>query len=98
MLRIVAATVHDSTGFQTHALLARSLRRLHQRAGVQAHVAVQNSCGLPAVFNTGLAAADADDLIVFTHDDVSLDDWFLPERLGEALAHFDVVGVAGNRR
>jgi GT2 family glycosyltransferase len=35
---------------------------------------------------------------VLTHDDVWLDDWFLPQLLTDALARFAVVGVAGNCR
>jgi len=39
-----------------------------------------------------------DKILLFIHDDVRIDDWHLLVRLNEALASFDVVGVAGNRR
>jgi GT2 family glycosyltransferase len=35
---------------------------------------------------------------VFVHDDVSIVDYFWMDRLRDALARFDVVGLAGNRR
>ncbi|MEI6601789.1 MAG: hypothetical protein WCN21_15005, partial [Comamonadaceae bacterium] len=41
---------------------------------------------------------DPQQILVFLHDDVHLDDWFLGVRLTEALGRFDIVGVAGNRR
>jgi GT2 family glycosyltransferase len=61
-------------------------------------VACSNSGGLPDVFNAALARAQDSDVLVFTHDDVRLDDWHLPQRLRDALARYAVVGVAGNRR
>src|SRR5262249_1381522 len=98
MLCIVAATRYDPLAFQRHALLGRSLNRLAYQKGVQVDVLCENTGGLPAALNAALSRAEDSDLILFTHDDVWLDDWFLPERLREALARFAVVGVAGNRR
>jgi GT2 family glycosyltransferase len=98
MLRIVAATRHDQVAFQRDTFLGLSLSQLISRPGVCAEVVCRNSSGLPEVFNAAIARAQDGDMIVFTHDDVWLEDWFLPERLTEALARFAVVGVAGNRR
>lgn len=98
MLRIVAATRYDQGNFECHTLLGRTMAKLSCRTDVWAIVAFGNSSGLPDVFNSALANATDSDVIVFTHDDVRIDDWFLPERLHEALARFAVVGVAGNRR
>src|SRR5262245_58738851 len=98
MLRIVAATRHDQMAFRSQALLGRSLIMLEARKTIGREVAYCNSAALPEVFNAALARAEDSDLILFTHDDVWIDDWFLPERLTDALKCFDVVGVAGNRR
>lgn len=98
MLRIIAATRLDRLSFERHALLGRSLRRLAPRGEAHADIAYANARGLPEVFNAALACAADDDLVVFTHDDVRLNDWFLSERVRDALAEFSVVGVAGNRR
>jgi GT2 family glycosyltransferase len=98
MLRIIAATRSDHREFPQHALLGRSLVRVTTRPDVQAVVTPNNSAGLPEIYNAALARAADEDVLVFTHDDAWLDDWFLPERLADALARFAVVGVAGNRR
>lgn len=98
MLHIVAATRHDAQAFQRDALLYRSLARLQGHAGVRAEIVPSNTRGLPEIYNAALARVAEDDVLLFTHDDVWLDDWFVPQRLHDALARFAVVGVAGNRR
>jgi hypothetical protein len=99
MLRIVAATRHDQQTFQNQSLLGRTMNKFAVRGDV---FFVLQQCfppnGLSDVFNAALAAADEADTILFTHDDVWIDDWFVPERLEDALARFAVVGIAGNRR
>ena len=62
------------------------------------HIAFANRRGLPDVFNERIHAAAGHDHLVFVHDDVWLDDFFLAEPVMEGLASFDVIGVAGNRR
>ena len=98
MLRIAAATKLDSTAFRRNAPLAHAVARLQFRPAVTMQVAFLNARPLANAFNGILAKAPEDDVLLFTHDDVFFDDWFLDERLAEALARFDVVGVAGNRR
>jgi GT2 family glycosyltransferase len=98
MLRIATATRLDQATFLREALTGRTLKRLLSRKDVRGVVAFQNTRGLSEVYNAALVDADVADMIVFTHDDVWIDDWFLPERLEEALGRFAVVGVAGTRR
>jgi len=61
-------------------------------------IAQNNARGLPEIFNERITAGGGQDVIVFVHDDVWIDDYFLADRLLEGLKHFDVIGVAGNRR
>ncbi|MBE7158341.1 MAG: hypothetical protein INR62_07890 [Rhodospirillales bacterium] len=98
MLHIVAATRDTHSHFQAFAPLAKSTKELGSRGGARLYVAVGSTSPLPDVFNGVLAQVPAEDTILFTHDDVWIEDWFLSERLTEALSMFDVVGVAGNRR
>ncbi len=102
MIKIVAATIKSEKQFFATAPLGISLRRLAGDKRIEGliHFANKGAAkkGLPAIFNRRIAAAEADSIIVFTHDDVWLDDYFLADRLGDALKRFDVVGVAGNRR
>jgi hypothetical protein len=98
MLRIVVGTRYDQLRFQRYTLLGRSLGRLLIRMDVSVSVSDSNSRGLPEIFNEAVKSCENSDIVVFTHDDVWIDDYFLPERLQDALTRFAVVGVAGNRR
>jgi GT2 family glycosyltransferase len=57
-----------------------------------------NSNGLPSVYNLRIQNAYRKETLVFIHDDVFVDDYFLVEHVGLGLDRFDVIGVAGNRR
>ena len=96
MLRIVAATRLTEDRLYEEASLSRSIERLAFAGGVVPEILFENSDPLPVVYNAALARAEDDDTLLFTHDDVRFDDWFLAQRLKEALAVYDVVGVAGN--
>jgi GT2 family glycosyltransferase len=102
MIEIVAASPKSEHQFYAAAPLGISLRRLAADKRIAGRICFGNTGakkdGLPAIFNRQIAAAGREAIIVFTHDDVWLDDCFLADRLVEALKRFDVVGVAGNRR
>lgn len=95
---LVSATRATQAEFAEKTWLGASLQRLAFDARIRAHIAFENKAGLPLVYNAGLAQCAADDLVVFLHDDLRLDDYHFAERLIEALKVYDVVGVAGNRR
>ena len=61
------------------------------------HVYQHNNDGLPVLYNVSLESADENSPILFVHDDVSLQDLFLQEKLNTALHEFDVVGLAGSK-
>lgn len=89
--------------FVETSLLARSLRsvpreRLPRISLVTDNAAPNPVMGLAQAYNRFLAQAGDGDFVIFIHDDVFLHDFFLLERLEEAFARFDVVGVAGNTR
>jgi len=94
-LLIVAATQLDEASFLREAPLARMLDLHGETAQLRVKVAFDNRKGLPTIYNQAIADVQPDEIVVFCHDDVALDDPWLPERLSEALAHFDIVGVAG---
>lgn len=94
-LLIVAATTLDEATFLREAPLARTLALHGDTARLRVKVAFNNCDGLPLIYNRAIAHAEPDDIVLFCHDDVALDDPWLPDRLVEALDQFDVVGVAG---
>jgi GT2 family glycosyltransferase len=99
MIEIVSATRMTEAEFWQKAALGISLNRL--AAGdrrLVARVAYENRIGLPELYNTCIRADDSEDILVFMHDDVWIDDYFFVDRVLEGLGTFDVIGVAGNRR
>ena len=98
MLTIISAPRSSLQDFQNKSLLARCLPRLGQFQELALRLSHNNVEPLGQVYNRAIDEAQPEDLLVFVHDDVYIDDWVLAQRLDEALRQFDVVGVAGNRR
>lgn len=97
-LIIVTATRDSQENFELNSALAPSLAAVHQLTPLRLRLFGENQLPLSHCYNQAIEEANADDVLMFVHDDVRLDDWMIGWRLQEALLHFDVVGVAGNRR
>jgi GT2 family glycosyltransferase len=98
MIEIISATRLSESDFWNRSALGLSLRRLAHDARLVARLAFANRRGLPDIFNARISAPDGHDLLVFIHDDVWIDDFYLADRVIEGLKTYDVIGVAGNRR
>jgi len=98
VIEIVSATRLSASEFGGKSALGRSLQRLGFDGRLSAAIAFANRLGLPHVYNSRITAQDGSELLVFIHDDVWIDDHFFADRVIEALARFDVIGVAGNHR
>lgn len=98
LVLLVSATRHSQTDFERSAWLAASLRRTATAWPLRLRLFANNTQGLPLCYNQAIDEAADDDVLVFVHDDVYLDDWMLGQHLTTALTQFDVVGVAGNTR
>ena len=97
-LIFVTATRWSKPEFELRAPLSPSLTPVHEVTPLELRVFANNTRALAWSYNQVIDAAEPNDVLVFVHDDVVVDDWMLGWRLQEALLHFDVVGVAGNRR
>lgn len=101
-IRFVTATRLSKTDFFKGTPLGRSLpnyREFPKRQVIEVRVFGDNTEGLSTVYNTAIEEAKADPaILIFIHDDVYLSDYYWAEHLHEALEHFDLVGLAGNRR
>ena len=95
-LRIVSATRESRDTFKRTRLLGTSMHRLLFDARITSSISCHNALGLPTVYNRAIKEADDDDALLFVHDDVFIHDFNLAHRIEEALAAFDVVGLAGN--
>ncbi|KAA0083846.1 glycosyltransferase [Paraburkholderia sp. T12-10] len=98
-IRLVCATRCAQEQFLTDTALGRSLAALRTPTMPELLLFEKNSAGLPTVYNSAIGqAASNPAILVFVHDDVSITDYFWMDRVHDALAQFDVVGLAGNRR
>ena len=98
MLTLVCATRASVRDFPQKTLLGPCLPRLGEFMTFGLQLFAENTRPLGECYNAAIDAAADGDVLVFLHDDVCVDDWMLGQRLQEALATFDGVGVAGNRR
>jgi GT2 family glycosyltransferase len=96
MIEIVSATRCNTEEFK-QTPLAQSLSRLGHDPRLAFHVTLSNSTGLPEIYNRRIQES-AHDILVFLHDDVWIDDYFLADRVIDGLELYQVIGVAGNTR
>ena len=98
MIEIVSATKLPEEEFHKKSALGLSLQRLSKDTRLVARVAFENTRSLPDVYNAHILAQDHHEILVFVHDDVWIDDYFISDRVIDGLRTYDVIGVAGNRR
>ncbi len=98
IIEIVSATRMSKNDFWNKSPLGLSLKRISHEARLAVFVAYENRRGLPEVFNARITAQNHHEALVFIHDDVWIDDYFLADRIIEGLKAYDVFGLAGNRR
>ena len=98
MIEIISATRKPESEFWHGTALGNSLRRLEHDKRLVARIAYANKRGLPEIYNARIQATDSPEILVFVHDDVWIDDYFIADRVIEGLRDYDVIGVAGNRR
>lgn len=100
-VRIVSATRYSELHFKRYSKLGIALKKISFDPSISVSINYENclpgGCGLGEIFNRYLHPQYANEILLFVHDDVYIDDFFLSFRLNEAIAHYDVVGVAGNR-
>ncbi len=99
-IRLIVASQLTETDFYTQSPLGMSLSRLAYDGSIYCHAVCNNTgasaIGLGEIYNRFIDQTYRDDILVFVHDDVAIDDYFIRHRLNDALRSFDVVGVAGN--
>jgi len=97
-VRLVSATRRDEKAFWKTSALGRSLAPWRQDHRLAFDIAFENTAGLPIIYNAAIDAARPGEALVFVHDDVWMTDGRWLDKLLLALARYDVVGIAGNRR
>jgi hypothetical protein len=97
-VEIVAATRLSAAEFESTAPLAATLRRVQRDPRIRPRITCDNVVGLPAIYNARIDSSDDTDVLVFTHDDVWIEDFYFVDRILEGLGRFDIIGLAGNTR
>lgn len=98
MIEIVSATRLSEQDFWEKSALGISLNRLLFDERLKPWIAFENKRGLPEIFNQRLHIENDLDIIVFIHDDVWIDDFFLADRILDAIKKYDIFGVVGNKK
>ena len=99
VLTIVSATTHNEASFHKDTFLGTSLSRL-RKAGLDFDTRIifrnPSNVGLPEVYNRAIGNdASSQQPMVLIHDDVSIEDALVEQKLDLALSDFDIVGTAG---
>ncbi|MQP64230.1 hypothetical protein GE253_02625 [Niveispirillum sp. SYP-B3756] len=101
-VRMVSASRLTGERFEADTLLGRSINEWRRRYPIELSLYLENQVGLPTLYNKdieqALSEGDDDLILAFLHDDVTLLDFFWPDRLAEWTRTFDIVGLAGNVR
>jgi GT2 family glycosyltransferase len=94
--RLVVATRVSQERFHADTFMGRCLKNFAWRDALQLRLFANNRLGLPTVYNQAIKESrDHPATLVFVHDDVYMCDFYLPERLDEALEQIDIIGLAG---
>tara|TARA_R110002074_G_scaffold387761_1_gene570048 strand:+ start:546 stop:1259 length:714 start_codon:yes stop_codon:yes gene_type:complete len=108
---ISSCTKHDATKFKETKLYTSILKNLNDTCiisdnvmtflsgNINAVVRLKNDKNIGIHYNKCIALGKAEgfDCVIFIHDDVSLEDGLLAEKLTEAFKRYDVVGLAGTK-
>lgn len=97
-ITIVCATRYDEDTFWSQSALGISLSEFRKKSDFQFNIHFKNTIGLPKIYNQYITNKQNKNILLFIHDDIWFEstDWVHSIRSG--LGHYDIVGVAGNRR
>lgn len=97
---LVCATTQRADLFPRSTYLGRSLARVPDEIKPSLRLYPENSGararGLGELYNEAISELDNDEIVLLVHDDVYINDWCIIARLNEAVAHYDVIGLAGS--
>jgi hypothetical protein len=98
MIEIISATRHNEQFFWNHSPLGISLRRLSFDVRFKHYITFNNQIAIGEIYNSRINSKSSDDILVFIHDDVWIDDFFCGDHIIQGLEQYDIIGVAGNLR
>jgi len=97
-IRLICATRENKDNFFSKTSLGRSLVK-YNIPSLEVKLFTENTVGLPILYNRIIEESVNDPaILIFIHDDVSIDDPHWLTKTVKALTVFDIVGLAGNKR
>ena len=96
-IELVSCTQKDEQQFWKESALGQSILRTPQLSDIKQTLFFENTVGLSERYNSVIRKSDSD-IVLFIHDDVWIDDFYLLEHIVAGLAHYDILGVAGATR
>jgi protein O-GlcNAc transferase len=97
MLRFIIATrCRTESDFLHDTLTGKSLNWMRYAFPMHVNIGYESSSGVANVYNQAIEIADPEDILIFMHDDIQIDDWQIAFRVLQGLQNFDLIGVAGN--
>jgi hypothetical protein len=98
MIEIISATCQNEQFSWEHSPLGISLRCLSFDVSLYCYIAYENKISLGEIYNQRINSTSTHDVLVFIHDDVWIDNFYLVDHILQGLEQYDVIGVAGNLR
>jgi hypothetical protein len=98
MIEIISATRHSEESFWKQSALGKSIERLSFDLGVKPYITFNNTLALGEIYNRRINAQSSSDILVFVHDDVWIEDFFMPEHLLQGFEQYNIIGVAGSAK
>jgi GT2 family glycosyltransferase len=97
-VKVVVATRASEKDFYEKTATGRSLR-LCKFPFLSVRLFPENTQGLSTVYNVAIQeSVDDPCALIFIHDDVHVLDYFWVDRILGGLSHFNILGLAGNKR
>lgn len=97
-IKFVVATRETNDRFWSHSATGRSLS-LYRFPFLEVVLTANNFEGLPMIYNRAIERSlDDQCILIFAHDDIYITDFFWVDQVVDSLNHFNLVGIAGNKR
>jgi hypothetical protein len=95
-IEIISTTKDSEEDFWTKSALGISLRRISFDPRIVPKVSFNYTSRIAIAYNERIRESQEDNILVFIHADVWIDDHFFSHRVTEGLEKFNMIGVAGN--
>jgi GT2 family glycosyltransferase len=97
-IEIVCATRFTEAEFWAKSALGQSIGAIAFDPCISTRIRFENRDGLPSLYNESIDSDNANEILLFIHDDVWLHDYYFVDRIIEGLAQYELIGLIGNTR